>query len=530
MKKRFASMVLAGLMAAALVVPAAAVDVTIEGSGSQYDAYRLLNLTTSLKTGDAHAAHEGDHTSACYNYAYTLNEKYLSAMTAGLPQDSGTANNDGYNSWDTDKSGTASGEEIIAYLSTLSDDSAEIRTFADAVYGAIKAGSISADGVSSDKAFSGLAQGYYLICESSLAADPDSRSLVMLDTAGQTDITVESKEGVPTLVKKVTEVNDSTGATASQDAADMDIGDNVTFTLTGSMPANIANYAAYQYVFHDTLSTGLTLNSESVVVTIAGQTAQADRDYTLVTSTDDDCSFEVQISDLKAAAQNLGVVLSDASVVTVTYTAKVESTADIGNNGFSNEAFLEFSNDPYDNSSTSETPVDKVKVFTYQLTVNKTDTEGAPLAGAGFKLMKFDSNSSDYVDYDTTSGVKADAKTSFTFTGLDSGKYKLVETDVPAGYNKADDIVFEVQATYPASSDDALLTGLAVLDADGSPFDGFTTSYADGTLVVSIENASGIQLPSTGGAGTYLVYGVGALAAVAGIVLVFSKKKETDKE
>lgn len=69
-----------------------------------------------------------------------------------------------------------------------------------------------------------------------------------------------------------------------------------------------------------------------------------------------------------------------------------------------------------------------------------------------------------------------------------------------------------------------------MLDADGSPFDGFTTSYADGTLVVSIENASGIQLPSTGGAGTYLVYGVGALAAVAGVVLVFSKKKETDKQ
>lgn len=47
MKKRVASMVLAGLMAAALVVPAAAVDVTIDGSGSQYEAYRLLNLTTS---------------------------------------------------------------------------------------------------------------------------------------------------------------------------------------------------------------------------------------------------------------------------------------------------------------------------------------------------------------------------------------------------------------------------------------------------------------------------------------------------
>lgn len=530
MKKRFASMVLAGLMAAALVVPAAAVDVTIDGSGSQYEAYRLLNLTTSLKTGDAHPEHEGEHTSACYNYAYTLNTKYASQMAAAMPQDSATADNEGYNSWDANKDGNASGEEIIAYLGTLSDDSAEIRTYADAVYAAIKSAALPADGTSSDKQFSGLAQGYYLITESSLAADPDSRSLVMLDTAGQTDITVESKEGVPTLVKKVTEVNDSTGATASQDAADMDMNDNVTFTLTGSMPSNITSYDSYQYLIHDTLSSGLTLNASSVVVTIAGQTAQADRDYTLVTSPTDGCSLEVQISDLMTAARNLGVTLSSSSVVTVTYTAKLETTADIGNDGSSNQAYLKFSNDPYDAASTSDTVVDKVKVFTYQLTVNKTDSSDAPLAGAGFKLQKFDNATQTYVDYDTTSGVKGDAKTSFVFNGLDSGKYKLVETDVPAGYNKADDIIFEVRGAYPASSDDALLTGLQVLDEQGQAISGFTTDYSAGTISISIENASGIQLPSTGGMGTYLIYGVGALAAVAGVILVVSKKKETDKQ
>lgn len=66
-------------MALSLTVPALAADITIDGSGDQYQAYRLLNLTTSLKTD---VDHTGDHTHtpACHNYAYTVNGTYRAAL------------------------------------------------------------------------------------------------------------------------------------------------------------------------------------------------------------------------------------------------------------------------------------------------------------------------------------------------------------------------------------------------------------------------------------------------------------------
>lgn len=89
---------LAGIMAMALSVPASAVDITIDGSAASYDAFRLLNLTTSLKSEDdvVHESHEaGQHTDACYNYAYTVNDKYLAVMQEAMPDGVGDTDADG---------------------------------------------------------------------------------------------------------------------------------------------------------------------------------------------------------------------------------------------------------------------------------------------------------------------------------------------------------------------------------------------------------------------------------------------------
>lgn len=79
-------------------------------------------------------------------------------------------------------------------------DADQTRSFADAVYAGIK--DMTADFTSVGKIITADGQGYYLIAESAMAGDPDAKSLVMLDTAGQNNITVKSKESVPTLTKK----------------------------------------------------------------------------------------------------------------------------------------------------------------------------------------------------------------------------------------------------------------------------------------------------------------------------------------
>ena len=78
--------------------------------------------------------------------------------------------------------------------------------------------------------------------------------------------------------------------------------------------------------------------------------------------------------------------------------------------------------------------------------------------------------------------------------GVDLDKYTLVETAAPAGYNKLNDPV-----------------DVTVLDTNA--------------LTVEVPNATGTELPSTGGMGTTIFYIVGAVLVIgAGVVLVAKKR------
>lgn len=67
---------LAGVLAASMALPASAAggstaNIIMNGNGKTYSAYQLMELTTSLNCSETH-----EHTDDCYNYAYTVNEKY----------------------------------------------------------------------------------------------------------------------------------------------------------------------------------------------------------------------------------------------------------------------------------------------------------------------------------------------------------------------------------------------------------------------------------------------------------------------
>lgn len=79
-----------------------------------------------------------------------------------------------------------------------------------------------------------MGQGYYLIAETATDGSNDAISLVMLDTAGQQNVKVKSKESIPTLEKKI-KLEDGT-------LVDMDtvaFTDTVTFQLTATLPKTL---------------------------------------------------------------------------------------------------------------------------------------------------------------------------------------------------------------------------------------------------------------------------------------------------
>ena len=99
--------------------------------------------------------------------------------------------------------GKTTEKDILSYISSL--DAAGIRTFADTVYQNVK--NMSADYTTKNDEFS-VDQGYYLITETKVGttgkpAQTGSVSLVMLDTAGNKDISVKTKDMFLRLLKKL---------------------------------------------------------------------------------------------------------------------------------------------------------------------------------------------------------------------------------------------------------------------------------------------------------------------------------------
>ena len=138
----------------------------------------------------------------------------------------------------------------------------------------------------------------------------------MLDTAGNKDISVKTKKDVPEVVKKVKDVNDSTGEKSGwQDSADADIGDEIEYQLTGTVSEKIGDYKGYYYEFVDTM-THLTYVNNSAEVTVNGKVCTNDFEINWDTAKK---VLTVKIADLKTI---LGV--NKDSKVVVTYKAKLD--------------------------------------------------------------------------------------------------------------------------------------------------------------------------------------------------------------
>lgn len=389
----------------------------------------------------------------------------------------------------------------------------------------------------------GLESGYYLIRNTSVATTGAFTNYIM-EVVG--DSSIRHKSSVPTVEKKVKEKNDSTGEVSDwQDSADYDVGDNVPFQLTAVLADNVSTYNWYKIEFQDTLGDGLSFNENSTKVYLAdgGEREDITNAFSINASGD---NLYVTCNDVKACNA------TNNSVIVVEYDASLNEEASIGAAGNTNEVVLAFSNNPYwipegyteenlpdevpEDQPVGYTPRDIVKVFAYEITVNKVDENDDPLPGATFALYKKEVNP-EYDPQDAESeafiwvkkeSVKAepiynegDATTilscSATFGGIDSGEYKIREEVTPAGFNTCEDIEFTITADYDIESNEPNLQSLSGGD--------LTASKETGTIRTTIINKAGTVLPQTGGRGTALFYKLGGFMVLASLVLLIAKRK-----
>ena len=404
-----------------------------------------------------------------------------------------------------------------------------------------------------------LATGYYLIVDSTANGQTVYNPAVLAITS---DITITDKTDVPTLEKKVQENKKSvTGEYGNgfNDVADYNIGDEVPFHLIGSVP-DMSQYETYTYKFTDTFDKGFDAVDTSNVkvylsndkeLDLSGESKDSDItayfsgtngniEYTSATA-EAKATLTVSTKDLKKAAT---YNKDHAQYVIVSYTAKLNASAEIGLPGNVNTAKLTYSNNPDqsgqgENQPTGNTPEDKVIVFTYGLDVTKVDSKNAEtkLKDAEFKLKNSDDKWATITDGKVTGWADAESQGSvlksgedgkFKVEGLDDGNYTLVETKAPAGYNLPAN-GFSVTLTATTANGQTwngtagtALTGLAVkVDQTNG-----TGNVDTGLGAITIKNTQGSSLPSTGGMGTVLLYVAGiAVFVLAGATLVMALRR-----
>lgn len=405
-----------------------------------------------------------------------------------------------------------------------------------------------------------LADGYYLVVDTTeTVAAGSAYNTALLQVVGNINITV--KTDAPTVEKKVLEDDkykqDGGYGTGYNDVADYCMGDTVPFKLIGSVP-DMSRYDTYKYIFHDTLSAGLTLNEDSIKVYVASDKAGTGKtEVTGCTKAVNGQSFTVSFTDLKKVS---GV--SQDKYIIVEYTATLNQNAVVGLDGNPNTVYLEYSNKPDQsgsgNSNTGNTPPDNVIVFTYELDTTKVDGQNnnTKLKDAKFVLLNSDSTKVAKITGGKFAGwqelpkevdgkipatswngdtVLTSAETTglFSVTGLDDGTYKLREIVAPAGYNLlSTDIAVVITATttngqtWTNGQASSALTNLAVT-ADTVAGTGNTST---GIAGITVANNKGSTLPETGGMGTTLFYVIGGILAVAAIVLLVTKKRMNSAE
>ena len=543
--KRFAAITSASLLAACAVAPvafnafAAANEITFKNgteaeTSNSYAAYKIFS---GVANGSGFGL-DGQAELEDIQWANDAAEGIVAVLQADAR-------------FGSDFAGCTTAASVAEVLKGYSANSEKAIAFAEVI---VDNASLFVKTTGEDGVISVADDGYYVIAQTSQIGVTTAYILGVYDASEGADVNV--KVSKPTFEKKIADINDSEETTkgAWQDSADYDIGDMVPFKLKATLPANYSDYNEYMLVFHDKLDTTFTYINEGEEGYIAPQLIVNDVVVDTVTPStgcgEGGCNLEFEIDDVMEYT-------TEGGVVEIVFYAKLNENAVIGSAGNWNEAYLEYSNNPYftsgtagdnvdndgdgevdeegeETETTEETAVDKVVAFTYQTVINKVDEKGNALEGAEFKLEKKLADGT----MKEIAVVKNEPGTIFTFKGLDDGDYILTETDAPAGYNKLDNpIEFTITAEHTEVADTPALESLNTITADATEtviqlgdYEA-NVEFVNGKIEATIENKSGATLPGTGGIGTTIFYlGGGAMAAIGGIYLISKRRMKKSEE
>lgn len=523
----------------AVAVPTAAfadtASVTITqqaNSDATYDAYRLFTATIDDNTNNA--------TQVAWDAGVT--DDLQTKLVAFLNQDFGAGVNQ-YNTWLGNKgldSGDASvqknAQNVLEYISSQVGGSVDTNahpqpwvdegTFADEFAEWVTENLTEVGIATQGRAFTDE-EGYYLFVTtaSTLGKGDVATAPIWLPLGG--NVTEVDEKALPVTITK--EVQEDSKAEELgegwQSFADAEIGQEVPYRITVTVPANYNNFESFYAQIEDHLPQGLEYVEKSAEVTVGDEdvTDKFDIQYN---------SHVLTVTNQNTKASGTGVSeIIPGSQIVLTYRAKLVDLngAEIvyGSAGNTNTAYFRFSNDP--DSTTRGEISDTATLYVYTATVDKTDkVTKQPLKGAKFVIKNAEgkylttdddwtaeSAEADNVAVFTSNaqGQLADAEGNAGIKGLDAGTYTLVEIEAPEGYVTPTGGAAEVTVTVtPTYDEQGKLTGLSGT-VQGSLAQGNTATgnIGSGNVDFGVVNDKNISLALTGAEGV----GIGGAVVVA---------------
>ena len=381
---------------------------------------------------------------------------------------------------------------------------------------------------------------------------------------GTNPVTIVPKKNIPTVEKKIVSDADS----KEHDAADSQIGQDVTYNLYGTIADNYDSYDTYYYQFSDQISNGLTLQDGAQVYLYASKdAAQKDLKHESPTLNITNSFKRVAESGNKTTwtCKNLkdisGATINKDSCIVVSYTAQINENAVVGldnyKEGNPNTVTLYYSNNPM-TTDHGQTVPDTVRDYTYGLKINKVDlgTERT-LNGAKFTIMVRSADNKDaagkYVQSDGKLGkdpyqFETTSDGTFTVKGLDTGTYTVNEVEAPqGGYTTVNSFDFTITPELGTDPDAKLTDVEYTLQANGQQDqiiigtpDGVkddnkleaasgTSLNADGTFNITVGDTKQVGLPLTGLNGVTFTWIAGGAVLCIGVAHLIRSRKQAEE-
>ena len=412
---------------------------------------------------------------------------------------------------------------------------------------AIKEGnSIKADGTS--VVFNQVPFGYYLLKRNT------DNSVISVDSTTP-NVTIKDKNDSSPSIDPNDPTSGKTIVTGEADTArdikaTYAIGDKVPFqikfTATNFVTENRVTKAVTEYKIVDT-PTNLKILKDTLSIKVGNRTLEASKYDVNVAEDTGKMTITIPWIDRTETADPSdgnkinGTPLYDPTeTVIITYQSLVMAGAADGQASNKADISYKVKADPTDPTPPTEPekpvapkPIDpllpdpnKPTIYTYKITVNKKDgTTQAPLTGAKFRLYSAATDGTEIKLVKNTDGsyrvaeknadgawwengkayadvVEVEAGTNIVIKGLKGQEtYYLEETTAPDGYNK-------LTERKPVKTEKEIENQLKASD-----------------VTVDVLNNAGVELPSTGGIGRTIFYGLGILLIGTVVVAMISKMR-----